>query len=156
MLRIQDPIIFQRFSKKWDPESQRFSKTRDFQSHVLENQRSGWRPAGLDFHEVALATHLDHKNKSHYYINNNNNQEVFAMCFFISLIPATVLTALAYCVLFAANNSKGTFQKLGKILSIWVLAIAFFILLVGAYLTFTSQCPMGQIGIEDIYQRKLY
>jgi hypothetical protein len=42
------------------------------------------------------------------------------MCFFISLIPATIWVVLGYFILFSSNKTVGEVQRFGQILAIWV------------------------------------
>ncbi len=64
------------------------------------------------------------------------------MCFFFSLLPASVFTTLSYFVWFAAANSEGTQQQLGIILALWLLVMAMGFVACGAFMTFTKRCPM--------------
>ncbi len=70
------------------------------------------------------------------------------MCFFFSLLPATIFTTLGYFVLFAASKADGGIAIFGWVLAIWIFVIAAFIPVVGAYVTLTGLCP-----IKDILKR---
>jgi hypothetical protein len=67
------------------------------------------------------------------------------MCFFFSLIPATVFTTVGYFVLFASTKAEGTTKKFGHILAIWIFIIATFPLIMGAYVTFSGLCPFEEM-----------
>ncbi len=64
-----------------------------------------------------------------------------AMCFFVSLIPATIWVVLGYFILFSSTKTLGAVQQLGRILAIWVFIIAAFFPVMGAYVTFAGLCP---------------
>jgi hypothetical protein len=64
------------------------------------------------------------------------------MCFFFSLIPATVWLVIGFFVLFASTRAEGRLRKFGQVLAIWAFIIAAFIPLGGAYLTLVELCPM--------------
>ena len=63
------------------------------------------------------------------------------MCFFISLIPATIWVVLGYFILFSSNKTVGAVQPFGQILAIWVFIVAAFFAVMGAYVTFAGLCP---------------
>ena len=63
------------------------------------------------------------------------------MCFFFSLIPATIIVVVGFFVLFASTKADGGVRTFGRILAIWVFIIATFPLIGGAYVTFTGICP---------------
>lgn len=63
------------------------------------------------------------------------------MCFFISLIPATIWVALGYFILFSSTKTQGAVQSFGYFLAIWVFIIAAFFPLMGAYVTLADLCP---------------
>ena len=67
------------------------------------------------------------------------------MCFFCSLIPATIFAVIGYFVLFSSTKAEGTVQKFGKILAIWIFVIALCFPICGAYVTISGQCPMEKI-----------
>lgn len=67
------------------------------------------------------------------------------MCFFISLIPATFWLAVGYFVLFTSSKAEGNIQVFGRVLSIWIFAIALFIPIMGAYVTLSGLCPIGDM-----------
>ena len=67
------------------------------------------------------------------------------MCFFFSLIPATIFTVIDYFVLFSSNKIEGTLRKFGRILAIWIFVIASFFPICGTYVTISGKCPMNQM-----------
>jgi TRAP-type mannitol/chloroaromatic compound transport system permease small subunit len=67
------------------------------------------------------------------------------MCFFFSLIPATIWLTIGYFVLFAASKADGEVKTFGRVLAIWLFVIAAFIPIAGAYVTLAGFCP-----IEDV------
>ena len=66
------------------------------------------------------------------------------MCFFFSLLPATIWIVIGYFVLFSTTKVEGSIQLFGKILAIWVFIIASIFPIAGAYMTISGMCPMGQ------------
>ena len=64
------------------------------------------------------------------------------MCFFFSLLPATLWAVLDYFILFPSTKSHGTVQLFGRVLAIWVPIIAVSFPVMGAYLTFAGLCPL--------------
>ena len=74
------------------------------------------------------------------------------MCFFFSLIPATIWVVLGYFVLFSAAKTQGAVQLFGYILAIWVFIIAAFFPAMGAYVTFADLCPMKAM-IQKMHSR---
>jgi hypothetical protein len=73
------------------------------------------------------------------------------MCFFISLIPATIWLIIGYFVLFSSTKTAGGIQKFGLVLSTWVFVIAALIPLMGLYVTFSGLCPMTEI-MEQMHE----
>jgi hypothetical protein len=67
------------------------------------------------------------------------------MCFFFSLMPATVCVTIGYFVLFAASKAEGGIKIFGWVLAIWLFVIATFIPIAGAYITLAGLCPMEDI-----------
>ncbi len=67
------------------------------------------------------------------------------MCFFISLIPATFWVVVGYFVLFSSTKAEGGISKFGRILAIWIFISASFFPLMGAYVTLSGLCPIGDI-----------
>jgi hypothetical protein len=63
------------------------------------------------------------------------------MCFFISLIPATIWVVLGYFILFSSSKTAGAVQLFGQILAIWVFIVAAFFPVMGAYVSFAGLCP---------------
>jgi hypothetical protein len=63
------------------------------------------------------------------------------MCFFFSLMPATVWLVIGFFVLFASTKAEGGLSKFGKVLAIWSFVIAAIFPLVGAYVTLAGLCP---------------
>jgi hypothetical protein len=70
------------------------------------------------------------------------------MCFFLSLIPATIWVVLGYFVLFSSSKAQGAVRTFGQILAIWVFIIAAFFPVMGAYVTLAGLCP----SIESMMQ----
>ncbi len=67
------------------------------------------------------------------------------MCFFFSLIPATIFTVIGYFVLFSSKNTEGPLRKFGQVLAIWLFIIALFFPICGAYATVSGLCPMEKM-----------
>ena len=64
------------------------------------------------------------------------------MCFFFSLIPATLWLIVGYFVLFASTKSDGGVRTYGRIPAIWTFIIAVSIPLVALYVSVSGMCPM--------------
>ena len=64
------------------------------------------------------------------------------MCFFFSLIPATVWAVIGFFVLFASTKAEGGLRKFAQLLAIWIFIIAALFPLGGAYVTLAGLCPM--------------
>jgi hypothetical protein len=73
------------------------------------------------------------------------------MCFFVSLLPATIWVVLGYFILFSSTKTQGTVQKFGQILAIWVFVIAAFFPVTGAYVTVTGLCPSLETMIRSMH-----
>jgi len=71
------------------------------------------------------------------------------MCFFFSLIPATILVVIGYFVLFSSGKAEGRVRRFGQILAIWIFAVAMFPPLAGAYMSLSGLCPMTNL-MQDI------
>ncbi len=67
------------------------------------------------------------------------------MCFFFSLMPATICVTIGYFVLFAASKADGGIKIFGMVLAIWLFVIAAFIPIIGAYVTLAGLCPMEDL-----------
>ena len=67
------------------------------------------------------------------------------MCFFFSLMPATICVTVGYFVLFAASKADNVIKMFGWLLAIWLFVIAAFIPIAGAYVTLAGLCPMEDI-----------
>lgn len=67
------------------------------------------------------------------------------MCFFFSLIPATIIAVVGFFVLFASTKTEGGVRTLGRILAIWVFIIATFPPMGGAYVTLADACPLTEM-----------
>ena len=65
------------------------------------------------------------------------------MCFFFSLIPATVWAIIGFFVLFASTKAEGGLSKFGQVLGTWSLIIAALFPLAGAFVTLAGLCPMA-------------
>jgi hypothetical protein len=74
------------------------------------------------------------------------------MCFFFSLLPATIWAVIGYFVLFASTKTEGGIRTFGRVLSIWVFVIATFIPIGGAYVTLTDLCPI-EIIFETMHSK---
>ncbi len=64
------------------------------------------------------------------------------MCFFFSLIPATVWVIIGFFVLFASTKAEGRLGMFGLVLAIWIFIIAALFPLGGAYVTVAGLCPL--------------
>lgn len=73
------------------------------------------------------------------------------MCFFFSLIPATIWVVLGYFVLFSSNKTVGAVQKFGQILAIWVFIVAAFFPIMGAYVTLAGFCPTIETMLQSMH-----
>lgn len=67
------------------------------------------------------------------------------MCFFISLLPATVWVVIGYFILFSSTKTEGNVQKFGRGLAVWVFIIASFFPIMGAYMTLSGLCPLEKM-----------
>ncbi|MDH3231019.1 MAG: hypothetical protein OEN55_14615 [Alphaproteobacteria bacterium] len=67
------------------------------------------------------------------------------MCFFFSLIPATVLVVIGYFVLYTSARADGRIGAFGRVLAIWVFVIAMVPPMAGAYVTLSGICPITQL-----------
>lgn len=65
------------------------------------------------------------------------------MCFFMSLIPATIIVVTGYFVLFSSQKAEGGIRRFGRVLAIWIFVVALFPLIGGAFVTLTDQCPIA-------------
>ncbi len=72
------------------------------------------------------------------------------MCFFFSLLPATIWTVIGFFVLFASTKTEGSLKTFGRVLSIWIFVIAVFIPMGGAYVTLADLCPIESM-IETVH-----
>jgi hypothetical protein len=77
------------------------------------------------------------------------------MCFFLSLIPATIWVVLGYFILFSSTKVQGTLQRFGYFLAIWTFIIAAVIPVMGAYVTLTGLCPSMETMIKSMQPRAL-
>ena len=73
------------------------------------------------------------------------------MCFFISLIPATIWVVLGYFILFSSTKSQGAVQVFGRILAVWVFIVAAFFPVMGAYVTLAGLCPSIETMIRSMH-----
>jgi hypothetical protein len=71
------------------------------------------------------------------------------MCFFFSLIPATMLVVVGYFVLFSSGKAAGGVRRFGQVLAIWIFVVAMFPPLAGAYVTLAGLCPITQL-LQDL------
>ena len=67
------------------------------------------------------------------------------MCFFFSLMPATICATIAYFVLLAASKADDGIKTFGRVLAIWLFVIAAFIPTIAAYVSLAGLCPMDDI-----------
>jgi len=67
------------------------------------------------------------------------------MCFFFSVLPATVWVILGYFILFSSTKAEGSIRTFGRILAIWVFVIAAFFPLMGAFVTLADLCPIESL-----------
>jgi hypothetical protein len=67
------------------------------------------------------------------------------MCFFFSLIPATIFVTIGYFVLFASSKTEGGIKAFGRVLAIWIFVIALFPPIAGAYVTLSGLCPIERL-----------
>ena len=67
------------------------------------------------------------------------------MCFFFSVLPATLWVVLGYFVLFSSTKADGSVRTFGRILAIWVFVVAAFFPLMGAYVTLADLCPIEKV-----------
>ena len=67
------------------------------------------------------------------------------MYFFFSLIPATLAVVLGYFILFSSTKAQGGVKTFGQILAIWLLVLAAFFPLAGAYATYAGVPSMGEM-----------
>ncbi len=74
------------------------------------------------------------------------------MCFFFSLIPATVCVVVGYFVLFSATMTQGAVQIFGYILTAWLFIIAAFFPTMGGYVSFAGLCP-AQAMIQSMHPK---
>ena len=67
------------------------------------------------------------------------------MCFFFSLVPATILVVVGYFVLFSTGKAQGGIRRFGRVLAIWIFVVALLPPIAGAYVTLSSQCPFTEM-----------
>ncbi len=67
------------------------------------------------------------------------------MCFFFSLVPATVLIVIGYFVLFSSTKTEGKAKVFGQILAIWIFIVAMIPVILGTYMTLSGLCPIGKM-----------
>jgi hypothetical protein len=67
------------------------------------------------------------------------------MCFIFSLIPASFWAVIGYFVLFSSTKAEGAVSKFGKFLAIWIFIIALLFPVIGAYVSISGLCPIGEI-----------
>ncbi len=67
------------------------------------------------------------------------------MCFFFSLIPATVWLIIGFFVLYVSTKAEGRLRKFGQILAVWSFIIAALFPLGGAFVTLVGLCPTEAI-----------
>ena len=67
------------------------------------------------------------------------------MCFFFSLIPATIFTVIGYFVLFSSTKTEGNVKLFGQILAVWIFIVATFPIMMGLYVTLSGLCPIEEV-----------
>ena len=67
------------------------------------------------------------------------------MCFFMSFVPATFWVVVGYFVLFSSTKAEGGIRKFGRILAIWLFILAALFPVMGAFVTLSGFCPVGEI-----------
>ncbi len=67
------------------------------------------------------------------------------MCFFFSLVPATILVVVGYFVLFSTGKAQGGIRRFGQVLAIWIFVVALLPPIAGAYVTLSGQCPFTEM-----------
>ncbi len=67
------------------------------------------------------------------------------MCFFFSLVPATILVVVGYFVLFSTGKAQGGIRRFGRVLAIWIFVVALLPPIAGAYVTLSGQCPFTEM-----------
>jgi hypothetical protein len=67
------------------------------------------------------------------------------MYFFFSLIPATIGVVLGYFILFSSVKAQGGVRIFGQLLAAWVLILAAFLPLAGAYATYAGVPSIGEM-----------
>lgn len=65
------------------------------------------------------------------------------MCLILSIVPATLFLAIGYIVSVSSGKATGAKRRFGEILAIWVFIVALIIPIIGALITFTGMCPLG-------------
>lgn len=65
-----------------------------------------------------------------------------SMWFLSSLLPATLPLVLGYFVLVAAARTQGATASFGRILAVWLFALAALFPLAGAYVSFAGLSPL--------------
>ena len=65
------------------------------------------------------------------------------MCLILSFVPATLFLAIGYIVLVSSARAEGARRRFGEILAIWVFIVALIIPIIGALITFSGMCPLG-------------
>jgi len=64
------------------------------------------------------------------------------MMFLFSLVPATLVVVLGFFVLYAAGRAAGLTRAFGRVLAVWLFAIAATVPVAGAYGTLAGICPV--------------
>ena len=71
------------------------------------------------------------------------------MCFFLSVLPATLFVTLGYLVLIGSSASEGATKTIGRVLAIWLFILSSLIPVAGGYVTLAGLCDITfQIGDE--------
>ena len=67
------------------------------------------------------------------------------MCFLMSFVPATFWVVVGYFVLFSSTKAEGGIAKFGRMLAIWLFILAALFPVMGAFVTLSGFCPVGDI-----------
>ncbi|MCE2510199.1 MAG: hypothetical protein J4G10_04395 [Alphaproteobacteria bacterium] len=76
------------------------------------------------------------------------------MCFFVSLVLATILVTVGFFVLVAAGKSEGALAKFGRILAIWLFVLAVVPPAGSAYAAFSGKCPVAKALKGKMYDHR--
>jgi hypothetical protein len=74
-------------------------------------------------------------------VNQRAKAKEFAMSLLISLLPATILAALGYIILYCSSKEDGAIKAFGQALAAVLFVFAATPILAGAYFTFSGISP---------------